>query len=92
MTKLTEDRIPDMNPKEKLKKKLGLLTSKKRKNTTMRFQYDTLDRFEKLLDRCHEAINFRISRTDIVESLILDALENRTNTELKKILLAFGKE
>ncbi|HJY22917.1 MAG TPA: hypothetical protein VJ279_08540 [Hanamia sp.] len=91
MSKFTPDRIPRMKPKEKPKKKLGLLTGSKRQNITMRFQNDTLDRLDKIQARAHEAINFKISRTDIIEALILDTAENRTNTEIKNMLIAFGK-
>ena len=90
MTKLTTDRIPNMKPKEK-SKKLGILTPKRRKNITMRFQHDTIERLEKILHRAHEAINYKISRTDIIEALLFDAEENRHNTNIKTILLAFGK-
>lgn len=90
MSKFTPDRIPRMKPKEK-NKKLGLLTTKKRKNMTMRMQNDTLDRLERLLHRAHEAINYKISRTDIIEALILEAYTNFTNTQIKNILLALGK-
>ena len=88
MSKLTTDRIPSMKPKPK---KLGLLTTKRRKNMTVRFQNDTIDRLEKLLRRSHETINYKISRTDIMESLILHAQDSLTNTDIKNILLAFGK-
>lgn len=90
MSKLTTDRIPSMKPKEK-SKKLGIITARKRKNMTVRFQLETLDRLEKLLHRSHEAINYKITRTDIMEALILDANNNRTNTEIKNMLLALGK-
>jgi hypothetical protein len=58
---------------------------------TVRFQNDTIDRLEKLLHRAHEAINYKISRTDIMEALILNAVTERTNTQLKRMLLTFGK-
>lgn len=89
MSKFTTDRIPNMKSKPK---KLGLLTPKRRKNMTVRFQNDTIDRLEKLLHRAHEAINYKISRTDIMEALILYAATDLTNTELKRMLLTLGKE
>lgn len=91
MTKLTEDRIPVMTPKEKPKIKLGILRIK-RKNVTVRFNLDTIERLEKLLHRSHETINYKISRTDIMEALIMDAQDNKTNTDIKNVLKAFGKE
>jgi uncharacterized membrane protein len=90
MTKLTTDRIPSMKPKAK-PKKLGLITTKKRANVTYRFQNETIDRLNKLLDRAHQAINYKITRTDILEALVLDAANNHTNTYIKNMLLALGK-
>jgi hypothetical protein len=88
MSKFTTDKIPNMKSKPK---KLGIISTKKRKNMTVRFQNDTIDRLEKLLHRAHEAINYKISRTDIMEALILNAVTERTNTQLKRMLLTFGK-
>lgn len=90
MSKFTPDRVPRMKPKDK-PKKLGLLTTKKRKNMTMRFQNETIERLERLLHRSHEAINYKISRTDIIEALVLEAYTNFTNTQIKNMLLALGK-
>lgn len=95
MTKLTADRIPEMAPKPKRKshkRKLGLLTRRKlRKTVSMRFDVKTVNHLNKLLIRSHEAINTKISRTDIIEALLQDASNNQTNTYLKNILLELGK-
>lgn len=89
MSKFTTDRIPNMKSKPK---RLGIITTKKRKNMTVRFQNETIARLENLLHRSHEAINYKITRTNILEALILNAFEERTNTQLKRMLNAFGKE
>jgi len=88
MTKFTPDKIPVMKPKDK-PKKLGLLTPKKRKNITFRFQQETIERLNDLLERSRININHKISRTDILEALTLAATQN-TNTELKNMLLGLG--
>ena len=89
MSKFTTDKIPNMRPKEK-PKKMGLLTSKNRRNMTMRLQVETIERLERLLGRCRLHINPRISRTDIMEALVLNCDVNQTNTDLKKMLIALG--
>lgn len=91
MTKFTIARVPTMKPRKPRKKKLRIIKISNRRNMTIRFQHETLARLEKLLVRAHEAINPKICRTDLLEALVLDADVNRTNTELKNMLIAFGK-
>lgn len=90
MTKLTTDRIPSMKAKQK-PKKLGIISTKKRQNMTLRISVHTLDKLDTLLNRMHQAINYKICRTDIIEALIHEAQDHRTNTEIKNILLELGK-
>ncbi len=87
-TKFIPEKIPVMKPKPK-PRKMGLLTTKKRKNITFRFQQETILRLEQLLERTRININHKISRTDILEALTLAATQN-TNTELKNMLFDFG--
>ena len=62
-----------------------------RKNVTFRFRVETIERLNKLLEKSQDVINPKISRTDILESLVLNAVANCTNTDIKKILLSLGK-
>lgn len=88
MSKFTTSRIPLMKPKNKAKR-LGLLTKKKRVNATYRFKNETVERLNTLLERLNDAMAYKISKTDIIESLIMHANTVYTNTELKRILGAY---
>mgnify|MGYP001616957943 CR=1 FL=1 len=72
------------------KEKLGLLTTKKRKDMTFRFRNETVLILDELLHKYRVNVNHKISRTDIIETLIeyADTLECE---DFGKILNKFNK-
>lgn len=87
MTKFTPDKIPVMKPAKP--KRMGLLTPKRKKNVTMRFSNETIERLNDLLERTRVNVNYKLSRTDIIEALIQAACQN-TNGEIKTMLQSLG--
>ncbi len=87
-TKLTNAKVPNMKPAPK---KLGLLTPKKRKDISFRFRNKTIERLNEMLAESHEKIHHKVSRTDIIEALVIWAAE-RPIQELQEKLSVLGKD
>lgn len=69
-TKLSRAKIPTMKPKTK-PKKLGLLTSPKRKMVTFRMRPETIESMMDMLKEKRKTLYHGITKTDLIEAALL---------------------
>lgn len=89
-TKLNVNNIPKLVPKKP--SKLGLITTVNKKCITMRWSNETLERIDRILNRCKTDISHKICRTDIVEACIFYFDKSSNKKELQKIMKEYSEQ
>jgi hypothetical protein len=86
-TKLSIDDAPITKKRgdDKPEKKLGLIYRKPSKMQSFRFRLDTIDALKDLTSHVNKHSNLKLSATNILELLILDAAKGNVDRVLKLI-------
>lgn len=90
MSKLTVDKIPNMKPKAKSKKKLGLLTPDRRRMVSFKLDNKTIENILELVEYYKSTFFYSLTKTDIMESSLLYFLSKNEEEQLA-LLQQYGK-
>lgn len=89
-TKLSGAKVPNMKGVAK-PKKLGLLTPKGRQQLTLRMRANAIKRLSEVRDDVQKHISYKLSRTDVLEALILWA-SRQSIDQLHEVLLMLNDD